>query len=85
MNARNVRTIKEAAYSHLLEVVETDEATGKTVGLPYLKIIDRLKEEFPDCQTNVACLRWYASELTTQAGGSSGLPSYRPRARKTTT
>lgn len=57
------RTIREASEGLLLETVRKDERTGRSIGRPYLEILGRIKEEFPECETTVKCLRWYAVHL----------------------
>ena len=64
--------------------VPADHKNARSVGLPYLDIIDLIKEEFPDAQTSVACLRWYAVKARVEEFGYEGykLVSRRPRAKK---
>lgn len=95
------RSIRAAALEMLCEVVYYEDKTirakkdnvvpkehknARSVGVPYLEIIDRLKDEFPDCNTSPACLRWYAVKVR---AGEFGYEDYRlaqrrPRARPQT-
>lgn len=95
------RTIRVAALTHLAEVayyedrsekpsetnvVDADHPKARSVGLPYDEILRRIFEEFPDCETSVACLRWYAvkvrnSEVEEEIYGQYTLPQRRPRAK----
>jgi len=56
---------------------------GRSVGFPYDAIIHSIKEEFPECNTTVACLRWYAVKIRAEEFGYEGLelPQRRPRAK----
>lgn len=58
-----------------------------TVGLPYARIIEILKQEFPESEVSSACLRWYVSRINEEARDLGlhdvGLPQYRPRSRDT--
>lgn len=60
-----------------------DVANARSVGLPYDEIIRRIQDEFPDCQTSVACLRWYAVKVRAEEFGYEGLrlPQRRPRVK----
>lgn len=92
------RTIREASLEWLCHVDHHEDRTKKTgpenvvpanhpnarsVGLPYLTIIERIVEEFPDADTSVACLRWYAVKVRAEEIGYEGyeLPQRRPRAK----
>jgi hypothetical protein len=50
-----------ASEELLLKVVNVHQ--GRSVGLSYDEILTRVREEFPDCNTSVACLRWYCVQL----------------------
>ena len=92
------RTIREAALGLLCavdyyedrskdsgpdNVVEAGHEDARGVGLPYDEIIRRIKEEFPECKTTVACLRWYSVKVRVEEFGYEGLrlPQRRPRAK----
>lgn len=94
------RTIREAALellctvdyyedrskdSSLDNVVLAAHKEARGVGIPYDEIIRRIKEEFPECQTTVACLRWYSVKVRVEEFGYEGLrlPQRRPRAKPT--
>ncbi|MEE8608982.1 MAG: hypothetical protein V3S55_15365 [Nitrospiraceae bacterium] len=96
-NDADTRTIREAALEWMSYVAfheNRDEKSGpdnrhdaagdntRTVGITYLEIIDRIKAEFAECQTSVACLRWYAVKVRAEEPGYEGyrLPQRRPRA-----
>lgn len=95
---RPTRTIREASLDWLCHVdhyedktkksgpdnrVPADHSQARSVGLPYLSIIDAIKEEFPGAQTSVACLRWYAVKVRVEEFGYEGykLVQRRPRAK----
>lgn len=63
--------------------VAEDHAKARSVGITYLDIIERIKEEFPGCDTSVACLRWYSVKVRMQELGYEGyrLCQRRPRAK----
>ncbi len=96
--ASDKRTIRAAAIELLCTVVYHEDralkggpdntvskntAGARSVGLPYDEIIRRIVEEFPDCQTSVACLRWYAVKIRVEEFGYEGLrlPQRRPRVK----
>lgn len=93
------RTIREASLDLLALVdyyedktkasndenrVDADHKHARSVGLPYLEIIRRIKEEFDGAETSVACLRWYSVKVRDSKNHPeySGwkLPQRRPRA-----
>lgn len=61
--------------------VDSDYPAAGSVGLSYADILDKIKDEFPDCGTNISCLRWYAVQIRNrQKGyGDRTLPRRRPR------
>lgn len=69
----------------LLNAVKEDHPQSRSVGLPYDEIIRRIQAEFPDCQTTVACLRWYSVKIRVEEFGYEGLrlPQRRPRVKPT--
>jgi len=69
-----IRSIRAAAETLLLETVEDN---GRTRGLRYDEIMERLRSEFPGSNTTVSCLRWYATKLN----GTNARMPYRPRSR----
>lgn len=92
------RTIRAAAIEHLCHidyyedrgkkpgsdnVVDKGTKGARSVGLAYDEIINRIKQEFPDCETSVACLRWYSVKIRVEEHGYEGLtlPQRRPRAK----
>lgn len=54
-----IRTVAEPL---LLQVVGKDDH-GRDVGRTYASILEELHEQFPEAQTTVACLRWYAVHM----------------------
>lgn len=93
------RTIREASLDLLAHVdfyedktkasndenrVGADNKNARSVGLAYLEVINRVKAEFPDADTSVACLRWYSVKVRDAKNHPeySGwkLPQRRPRA-----
>jgi hypothetical protein len=92
------RTIRQAALELLCHVDYYEDRTKKSaddnrvgkgsknarsVGLPYDEVIRRIQQEFPDCQTTVACLRWYSVKVRVEEHGYEGLklPQRRPRVK----
>lgn len=95
------RTIKAASVDLLCHVayyenrdekpaddnrVEEDDPKARSVGLAYDEIIARIQDEFPGCNTSVACLRWYSVKIRVEEHGYEGLklPQRRPRAKPKT-
>ena len=56
---------------------------ARSVGMAYDEVIRRIRAEFPDCQTTVACLRWYSVKIRVEEQGYEGLrlPQRRPRVK----
>ncbi len=95
------RTIREAAIDLLCHVeyyedlelktdreknvVTENHPNARSVGIPYDKILDLIKEEFPNSNTSIACLRWYSVKIRVEEFGYEGLvlPQNRPRVRPT--
>lgn len=63
--------------------VAADHPQARSVGLPYLEIVRRVRDEFPGANTSVACLRWYSVKMRVEEFGYEGyrLAQRRPRAR----
>ncbi len=95
---QGARTIRLAAIELLCEVdyfEDRDKKSGpdnvvghqkksaRSVGVPYNEILRRIRVEFPDCGTTVACLRWYSVKIRVEEPGYEGLrlPQRRPRAK----
>lgn len=98
---KDARTIRLAAIELLCTVehfedrekksgpdnaVEHDDKNARSVGVPYDEILRRIRAEFPECQTTVACLRWYSVKIRVEEPGYEGLrlPQRRPRAKPKT-
>lgn len=66
---------------HVDNVVAADAKDARTVGIPYDTIIEKIKERFPECNTSIACLRWYAVKVRAEEYGYEDLrlPQRRPR------
>ena len=64
-------------------VVGPKAKNARSVGVPYDEIIRRIRKEFPECQTTVACLRWYSVKIRVEEPGYEilRLPQRRPRAK----
>ena len=65
-------------------VVDADHVNARSVGLPYNEVIDGIKAVFPDSNTSIACLRWYAVKVRGEEGpGYEGfrLCQRRPRVK----
>lgn len=67
----------------LSNVVDAKHPKARSVGLPYLEIVERIRTEFPGCETSVACLRWYSVKVRAEEFGYEGyrLCQRRPRAK----
>jgi hypothetical protein len=88
------KTVRECALDHLCTVdfyedraqesghkVDPSDPNGRSVGFPYDYVLDRIREEFPLCNTTIACLRWYAVKVRAEEEGYEGwrLTQRRPR------
>lgn len=60
--ATELDSIQVASEKMLEAVAHVHE--GKKWGIPYKVILAEVHCLFPDCNTTVACLRWYAAKLT---------------------
>jgi hypothetical protein len=88
-NLRLGRTIRERSHELLLEKVVDEEGNpvlkdGKySQGLTYQRILELLRQEFPEGSTSVAALRWYNVHMKGDAVDEGlpfpDLPQYRPR------
>jgi hypothetical protein len=68
-------SIRSRAEQLLLEVVGSD-GDGRKQGHTYEAILEKIKAEFPQAKTSIACLRWYAVHMRER----SVMPPNRPRA-----
>lgn len=73
-------TIRETSLELLCHEDFTNN-DGRTVGLPYSDILNAVRELFPDCETSLECLRWYAVKVRANERNFVGykLPQVRPR------
>lgn len=78
---RSARTIKSAAYEHLLTVDYKDHS-DRSVGLSYDNILAKLQEEFPDSSTTDKCLRWYAVQLNLDGAKMPWRPRRAPKRKE---
>ena len=60
--ARGTQTIKSVSDALLTAVDYVDDA-GKPIGFTYEHVLAKVLEQFPDANTTVKCLRWYATHL----------------------
>lgn len=76
-------TIKKLACRLLCEVDHVNE-DGRTVGRPYLDILDDILKQRPGVNTSLNCLRWYAGKIRSQFSGYQNytLPQIRARRAK---
>lgn len=76
-------TIKELSCRLLCEVDHVNE-DGRTVGRPYLDILDDILAQRPGVNTSLNCLRWYAGKIRSQFSGYQNyeLPQIRARRAK---
>ena len=79
----STETIKELACRLLCEVDHVNE-DGRTVGRPYLDILDDILKQRPGVNTSLNCLRWYAGKIRSQFSGYQQytLPQIRARRAK---
>lgn len=56
-------TIRARVEELLTEVVETDEASGSRLGVPYDEVVLRLRATHPHARTTARTLAWHASDL----------------------
>lgn len=68
-------SIRSVAEALILEVVGLDENKRK-VGHSYETILAKIREQYPEAKTSIACLRWYAVHMRDRGV----LPPSRPRA-----
>jgi len=59
-------SIRAYCESLLLEANSVDAKTKRPLGLPYDEILRRVAKRFPEAETSVNCLRWYATKLNNQ-------------------
>jgi len=71
--------IRELCEKLLLEVRGTDEKSKRPLGLPYGKILAKVQEKFPEAETSLNCLRWYATKLNKQTGKERVVMPIRPK------
>lgn len=76
-------SIKELACRLLCEVDHVNE-DGRTVGRPYLDILEDILKLRPGVNTSLNCLRWYAGKIRSQFSGYQQytLPQIRARRAK---
>lgn len=76
-------TIKELSCRLLCEVDHINE-DGRTVGRPYLDILEDILKQRPGVNTSLNCLRWYAGKIRSQFNGYQQytLPQIRARRAK---
>lgn len=70
--------IRVEAEKLLLKVVGKD-ADGRAQGMPYADILIALAEIFPDSNTSVACLRWYAVRMRERGDKVPNRPRAQPQ------
>lgn len=59
---RGTVTIKSVSVD-LLMATDFIDNDGRAVGFSYDHILEKVLEQFPDANTTVKCLRWYATHL----------------------
>lgn len=79
----STETIKELSCRLLCEVDHINEE-GRTVGRPYLDILDDILKQRPGANTSLNCLRWYAGKIRSEFSGYQQytLPQIRARRAK---
>ena len=77
-NRKPKGTVKESAIFWLCHVVA--EHSGKSVGLTYDEVLERVREEHPSANTSRHSIAFYASHIRRGISGYEGvLPQIRPR------
>lgn len=66
----------------LLKTKGSDPETKKPLGLPYSSILAAVLEKFPEAQTSLNCLRWYATKMNKRTGAEAVRMPIRPKAEK---
>lgn len=56
-----------------------DPARRRSVGFSYAQVLASIRTKFPDCETSLACLRWYVAHVRQ---GSTGYESFRLAQRR---
>lgn len=69
-------TIRSVAEG-LLQTVVAHDADGRALSYSYEEILSKVKEQFPNAKTTIACLRWYGVHMR---GRDERVP-LRPRAQ----
>lgn len=72
--------IREECEKLLLKVKGTDVETKRPLGLPYSEILAAVQAKFPEAETSLNCLRWYATKLNKQTGKEKVVMPVRPKA-----
>lgn len=73
--------IRKFCEEKLLHVKSTDPETKRPMGLPYSEILSAVTKKFPDAETSLNCLRWYATKLNKRTGRDKVVMPLRPKAR----
>jgi hypothetical protein len=71
--------IRQLCEKLLLEVKGSDPETKRPLGLPYATILERVQSKFPEAETSLNCLRWYATKLNKQTGKDRVQMPVRPK------
>jgi hypothetical protein len=73
--------IRKFCEEQLLKVKGTDEATKRPLGLPYSEILSAVTKKFPEAETSLNCLRWYATKMNKRTGSEKVVMPLRAKAK----
>jgi len=73
--------IRRYSEELLLKVKGTDPETKRPLGLPYGDILEAVTKKFPEAQTSLNCLRWYATKMNKRTGDEKVQMPIRPKAK----
>jgi hypothetical protein len=71
--------IRELCEELLLKTKGTDPESKRPLGLPYSAILEQVQKKFPEAETSLNCLRWYATKLNKQTGKEKVVMPVRPK------
>lgn len=66
----------------LLAAKGEDPKTHRPLGLPYGVILEKVCAKFPEANTSLNCLRWYATKMNKRTGKERVVMPIRPKAAK---
>lgn len=73
--------IRRFCEEQLLKVKGTDPETKRPMGLAYADILAAVTTKFPEAETSLNCLRWYATKMNKRTGAEKVQMPTRPKAK----